>query len=195
MHIPKSISVPSRAAVSSDVHFAILPRFVYHPAMLDGAKLGVKAIILIVIFVFLLVLSLGFLCWCCVRRKRRSRRKRKTLEREQREWKDLFLQKGADGDSVQSGLTQGKGKREEVDEWEVLGRRERYHRYKEARDRARREEKEGRGKYVMGGERVEMVFMDGFGRKVDGFGKPVQVPKRARARDWKMWNLPHSDGH
>jgi hypothetical protein len=131
--------------------------------MLDGAKLGVNAIILIVIIILLLSLSLGLLGWCCVCKKRRARWK--TKEREMN-LKDLFAR-------TPNGL--GEGQRSE--EWERNERRNRLWRNRETRERERRERE-----YVA---KMETLEVDGFGRPIG-----VQQPKRVMVREWKMWNIP-----
>ena len=75
---------------------------------------------------------------------------------------------GAGGDALGP---EDVGRREE--------RRTRFWRQKEKRDRERREQRMGGAPW-----RWEDVELD-----LKGVGK-VEEPKRARVREWKMWNMP-----
>jgi hypothetical protein len=91
---------------------AISPRFVYHPVMLNAAKLSVKAIILLVLSIIILIsvfcCGCYFACWRCRARKRKEARKitaLKTIQGEEetrRRWDQIFGRKRKDELELQS---------------------------------------------------------------------------------------------
>ena len=138
MEAPKSPYLMARHAAVPPSQL-LSPRFVYHPAMLDAAKLSIKAIIFIVLFV-LLCLSVSCLgcylaCWRRRARKRREARKLAALkgaqdtEETRRRWDKIFGRKKKEELELQSlgpssewsevdlGLPKPKGAR--VREWKM----------------------------------------------------------------------------
>jgi hypothetical protein len=151
MHTPKALFLSTGAEVLDTKMRHLTARFVYHPAMLTGAKMGLKAIILLTIFLILLVLSFGLIAWHCIRSKRRARRKKKA---EERELKHLFGQR-----SLQPR-----------EEWVKLERRNRFWTYRERREREKREALD---------RKWEEMELDGFGRPV-GVEMPKRARVRWR---------------
>jgi hypothetical protein len=151
-------------------------RFIYHPAMVTGAKLSLKAIIILVFFLTLLVISLTIVCCCCLRSRRRRVTKRKANTQ-------IPLRK-ISNDEEERAYVFETFKRET---WERDVRRNRFWK---GRERRKMEERAKKVREEWAGRRER----DGFGRPLDGGDGGIRMvkPERVKTRrtEWKMWNMP-----